>query len=172
MAFAQSQLEATQIRAPVTGTILERTAEKGELVTAQFASTAEGGPQGSVVAIADLNDIQVELDIAQDDFAKLGPHMAGVITTDAYPDRKYHGEIAEISPEANRQKATVQVKVQIKNPETFPASGHECHVQFLSDEKPRSRKFMGCWCRSRRFVVRVRRKSCSWITEDNAGRAT
>ena len=56
LAFAQSQLEATQIRAPVTGTILERTAEKGELVTAQFASTAEGGPQGSVVAIADLND--------------------------------------------------------------------------------------------------------------------
>src|SRR5258708_708797 len=39
--YAQSQLEATQIRAPVNGTILERTAEKGELVTAQFASGAD-----------------------------------------------------------------------------------------------------------------------------------
>ena len=136
LAFAQSQLEATQIRAPVTGTILERTAEKGELVTAQFASTAEGGPQGSVVAIADLNDIQVELDIAQDDFAKLGAHMAGVITTDAYPDRKYHGEIAEISPEANRQKATVQVKVQIKNPDDYLRPDMNANVQFLADQKP------------------------------------
>jgi len=47
MAYAKSQLDATVIRAPVSGTILERTAEKGELVTAQFASGAEGGPRGS-----------------------------------------------------------------------------------------------------------------------------
>jgi len=60
------------IRAPVTGTILDRTAEKGELITAQFASAAAGGPQGSVVSLADLNDLQVELDIAQSDFARLG----------------------------------------------------------------------------------------------------
>src|SRR5207302_1694381 len=45
-AYAKSLLDATLIRAPVTGTILERTAERGELVTSQFASQAEGGPQG------------------------------------------------------------------------------------------------------------------------------
>jgi len=96
-AYAKSWLDATVIRAPVSGTILERTAEKGELVTAQFASGAEGGPQGQVVALADLNDIQVELDIAQDDFAKLGPRQKGIVGVDAYPDRKYDGEIHEIS---------------------------------------------------------------------------
>ncbi len=57
-----------------------------------------------VVSLADLNDIQVELDIAQDDFAKLGPKQKGMVTVDAYPDRKYDGVIAEISPEANRAK--------------------------------------------------------------------
>src|SRR3984885_4201821 len=46
--YAKSQLDATVIRAPVTGTILDRTAEKGELITAQFASGSAGGPQGSV----------------------------------------------------------------------------------------------------------------------------
>src|SRR5579864_583454 len=66
--YAKSQLDATIIRAPVTGTILDRTAEKGELITSQFASAAAGGPQGSVVSLADLNDLQVELDIAQADF--------------------------------------------------------------------------------------------------------
>ena len=52
--YAKSQLDATKILAPVTGTILDRTAEKGELITAQFASAAAGGPQGSVVSLADL----------------------------------------------------------------------------------------------------------------------
>jgi HlyD family secretion protein len=134
--YAQSQLDATKIRAPVTGTILERTAEKGELITAQFASAAEGGPQGSVVSLADLNDLQVELDISQGDFAKLGPRQRGIVTTDAYPDRKYKGVIAEISPEANRSKATVQVKVQVENPDEYLRPEMNANVQFLSDERP------------------------------------
>src|SRR5271170_2248010 len=134
-AYAKSQLDATVIRAPVTGTILERTAEKGELITSGFASNAEGGPQGSVVALADLKDIQVELDIAQDDFAKLGPNQKGVVTVDAYPDRKYQGVIAQISPEANRQKATVQVKVQILNPDDYLRPEMNATVKFLADQK-------------------------------------
>src|ERR1700726_4687929 len=130
MAYAKSQLDATVIRAPVSGTILERTAEKGELVTAQFASGAEGGPRGSVVALADLEDIQVELDIAQDDFAKLSPKQEGIVTLDAFKDRSYKGEIAEMSPEANRQKATVQVKVQILKPDSYLRPEMNATVQF------------------------------------------
>jgi HlyD family secretion protein len=133
--YAKSQLDATVIRAPVTGTILDRTAEKGELITAQFASAAAGGPQGSVVSLADLNDIQVELDIAQSDFARLGPKQKGIVTVDAYPDRKYNGEIAQISPEANRQKATVQVKVQVLNPDEYLRPEMNATVRFLADEK-------------------------------------
>jgi HlyD family secretion protein len=132
MAYAKSQLDATVIRAPVSGTILERKAEKGELITSQFASGAEGGPQGSVVALADLNDIQVELDISQDDFARLSPRQKGIVTTDAFPDRKYNGEISEIAPEANRQKATVQVKVQILNPDDYLRPEMNATVKFLA----------------------------------------
>jgi len=130
MDYAKSQLDATVIRAPVNGTILERTAERGELVTSQFASGAEGGPRGSVVALADLSDIQVELDIAQDDFAKLSPHQEGIVTLDAFKDRSYKGEIAEMSPEANRQKATVQVKVQILQPDSYLRPEMNATVQF------------------------------------------
>ena len=132
-AYTKSWLDATIIRAPVNGTILERTAEKGELITSGFASQAEGGPQGQVVSLADLNDIQVELDIAQDDFAKLGPKQKAIVTVDAYPDRKYDGEIREISPEANRQKATVQVKVQILNPDEYLRPEMNATVKFLAD---------------------------------------
>jgi len=132
--YAKSLLDATLIRAPVTGTILERAAEKGELVTSGFASTAEGGPQGLVVSLADLNDLQVELDIAQDDFARLGPKQKGVVTVDAYPDLKWDGIIAEISPQANRAKATVQVKVQILNPDAHLRPDMNATVKFLADD--------------------------------------
>ena len=142
--YAQSQLDATVIRAPVTGTILDRTAEKGELITAQFASAAAGGPQGSVVSLADLNDLQVELDIAQADFARLGPAQKAKVTTDAYPDREYDGEIAQISPEANRQKATVQVKVQVLQPDKYSdiqlRPEMNATVKFLANEVPKDAK--------------------------------
>jgi HlyD family secretion protein len=140
--YAKAQLDATIIRAPVTGTILDRTAEKGELITAQFASAAAGGPQGSVVSLADLNDLQVELDIAQADFARLSPTQKAEVTTDAYPDKKYEGVIAQISPEANRQKATVQVKVQVKNPDKYPdvqlRPEMNATVKFLANDTPKS----------------------------------
>ena len=142
--YAASQLDATVIRAPVTGTILDRTAEKGELITAQFASAAAGGPQGSVVSLADLNDLQVELDIAQADFARLGPAQKAKVTTDTYPDKEYDGEIAQISPEANRQKATVQVKVQVLNPEKYPEiqlrPEMNATVRFLANDAPKDAK--------------------------------
>jgi HlyD family secretion protein len=142
--YAKAQLDATTIKAPVTGTILDRTAEKGELITAQFASAAAGGPQGSVVSLADLNDLQVELDIAQADFSRLGPNQKGIVTTDAYPDKQYDGSIAQISPEANRQKATVQVKVQVLNPGRYSdvqlRPEMNATVKFLADEAPKTKK--------------------------------
>ena len=116
LAFAQSQLDATSIRAPIAGTILERTAEKGELVTAQYASGAEDGPQGSVLELADLRDVRVAGDIPQADFPRVYLKQSCTVVVDALPDRKYEGTVAEIAPEANSQKATVQIKAQILNP--------------------------------------------------------
>ncbi len=145
--YAKSQLDATVIRAPVTGTILDRTAEKGELITAQFASAAVGGPQGSVVSLADLNDLQVELDIAQADFARLFPEQKALVTTDVYPDKVYDGVIAQISPEANRQKATVQVKVQVLRPDRYPGielrPEENATVKFLANETSKTAKGPG-----------------------------
>jgi HlyD family secretion protein len=120
------------IKAPISGTILERNVEKGEFVTTGFVG--DKGAKGYVVSLADLNDLQVELDINQNDFAKLGPKQAGIVTTDAYPDRKYKGAIEEISPEANRQKATVQVKVRIFQPDDYLRPEMNSSVAFISSE--------------------------------------
>ena len=60
----------------------------------------------------------------------------GVVTTDAYPDRKYDGVIAEMSPKADRQKATVQVKVKVLHPDEYLRPEMNASVAFLSDQKP------------------------------------
>jgi HlyD family secretion protein len=120
----------------VTGTILERAVEKGEFVTTSFVG--DRGAKGYVVSLADLNDLEVELDIAQNDFAKLHAQQHGAVTTDAFPDRKYDGFIKEISPEANRQKATVQVKVKISKPDLYLRPEMNASVAFAAEEKPAS----------------------------------
>ena len=131
LAYADNQLENTVIRAPVTGTILDRNVEKGEFVTNGFVG--EKGAKGYLVTMADLNYLQVELDISQNDFPKLGPQQKGTVTTDAYPDRKYQGFVEQVSPEADRAKATVQVKVRINNPDNFLRPDMNATVAFYNE---------------------------------------
>lgn len=143
IAFAQAQveaaqaavmrsatfLEATEIKAPTDGTILERLVEVGETVTTAFVG--ERGAKSSVVSLADLQDLQVELDISQADFNKLSMGQKASVVPEAYTDRTYEGQLAEIAPEANRQKATVQVKVKILNPDTYLRPEMNAKVAFL-----------------------------------------
>lgn len=133
LAYAQDQLDNTVIKAPVTGTILDRNVEKGEFITTGFVG--DKGAKGYIVTMADLNDLQVELDISQDDFPKLGPNQKGIVTTDAYPDRKYQGFIEQVSPEADRAKATVQVKVQVLHPDGYLRPDMNATVSFVNDIK-------------------------------------
>ena len=131
LAYAQNQLDNTIIRAPVTGTILDRNVEKGEFITTGFVG--DKGAKGYIVTMADLNDLQVELDISQNDFPKLGPQQKGIITTDAYPDRKYQGFVEQVSPEADRAKATVQVKVKVEKPDGYLRPDMNATVAFYND---------------------------------------
>lgn len=134
--FYETQLANTVIVAPLAGTILERNVERGEFVTNGFVG--DKGAKGYVVSMADLNDLKAELDINQNDFAKLAMGQKAFITTDAFPDVKYDGVIDEISPEANRQKATVQVKVKVLNPDSKLRPDMNASVTFLAAPKPQA----------------------------------
>ena len=129
-------LEATEIRAPVSGTILERNVEQGEMVTTSFVG--DRGAKSFVVTLADLNDIQVELDINQNDFNRVSAAQPCIVVTDAYPDRKYDCRVDEIAPEANRQKATVQVKVKFLKPDEYVKPEMNARVTFLVSPIPSS----------------------------------
>jgi len=122
-------LDATEIRVPGDGTILDRNVEQGEMVTTSFVG--DQGAKSFVVTLADLKDIQVELDINQNDFNRIAANQPCTVVTDAYPDRVYNCRVDEISPEANRQKATIQVKVKFLEPDEYIRPDMNARVTFL-----------------------------------------
>jgi HlyD family secretion protein len=130
--YANTQLAATEIKAPVTGTVLERIVERGEMVSP--SAFGGSGARTSVVDLADLTDLQVELDISQTDFARLKPQQRAEIIPDAYPNLRFTGFIEEIAPEANRAKSTVQVKVKVENPSEQLRPEMNARVNFLADK--------------------------------------
>lgn len=132
--YANTQLAATEIKAPVTGTVLERIVERGEMVSP--SAFGGSGARTSVVDLADLTDLQVELDISQTDFARLKPSQRAEIIPEAYPNLRFTGFIEEIAPEANRAKSTVQVKVKVENPNEQLRPEMNARVNFLSDKAP------------------------------------
>jgi len=133
----EAQLENSIIRAPVSGTILERLIEQGEMVTTGLVS--ERGAKSALVSIADLNDLEVELDINESDIPRVFMQQECTVSPDSYPDRRYKGRVREIAPEANRQKATIQVKIAVLGPDAYLRPETNAKVNFLEDPRDRNR---------------------------------
>jgi HlyD family secretion protein len=130
----ETQLEYTVIRAPVDGTILDRGVEKGEMLTTGFYGGR--GPKPGLGSLADLKELEVELDINEADIARVHSGQECTVSPDSYPDRKYKARVREIAPEANRQKATIQVKVAIESPDKYLRPETNAKVNFLEESKP------------------------------------
>jgi RND family efflux transporter MFP subunit len=127
--FAQANLENTYIRAPFTGTVLRKEAEVGEVVA---PSVGGGLTRGAVVTMADLSTLEVEVDVNEAYIARVKHEQPARITLDAYPDTSFGGTVRQVVPTADRQRATVQVKVSIvdRDPRILPEMG--ARVDFIT----------------------------------------
>jgi HlyD family secretion protein len=132
LALAQTYLDWCTIRAPIDGTILEKLVDPNELVVPQSFGGSRG-PSTAFVSLADLNDLQVEIDLNEADTPKVHLKQRCRVSPEAYPDKNYSGYVAEVAPEANRQKGTLQVKVQIESPDHFLTPELTAKVDFLAD---------------------------------------
>jgi len=130
--LAQTYLGWCTIRAPIDGTILEKLVDPNELVVPQsFGGTR--GPSTALVSLADLNDLQIEIDLNEADLSKIHMKQHCRVSPEAYPDKKYAGYVAEIAPEANRSKGTLQIKVQVEQPDQYLTPELTAKVEFLAD---------------------------------------
>ena len=123
VAVARATLENTRVRAPFSGTVLRKDAEVGEIVA---PSSAGGGlTRTAIVTMADLSTLEVEVDVNEAYIAQIRNGQAARITLDAYPDTSFSGSVRQVVPTADRQKATVLVKVSIldRDPRILPEMG-------------------------------------------------
>jgi HlyD family secretion protein len=127
---ANTYLDWTTIRSPISGVVLEKLVDQGELVTPQSFGGLRG-PSTAVLAVADPKDLQVEIELNEADVAKAFLNQECRVSPEAYPDKAYRGFVAEMAPEANRQKGTLQIKVQIRNPDRFLTPELTAKVDFL-----------------------------------------
>jgi RND family efflux transporter MFP subunit len=121
--LAEATLENTRVRAPFTGTVLRKDAEVGEIVA---PSSAGGGlTRTAIVTMADLSTLEVEVDVNEAYIAQVVNGQTARITLDAYPDTSFAGRVRQVVPTADRQKATVLVKVSIldRDPRILPEMG-------------------------------------------------
>ena len=133
LGMAQANNDNTIIRAPFSGTVLRKDAEVGEVVA---PSVGGGLTRGAVVTLADLGTLEVEVDVNEAYIARIRGAAPARITLDAYPDTAFRGVVRQVVPTADRQRATVQVKVSIldHDPRILPEMGAK--VDFLQPASP------------------------------------
>jgi RND family efflux transporter MFP subunit len=122
-AAARASLDNAVIRAPFAGTILRKDAEVGEVVA---PAVAGGGlTRGAVVTMADLTTLEVEVDVNEAYISGIRREQTAEIVLDAYPTETFRGHVRQLVPTADRQKATVLVRVAIdsRDPRIMPEMG-------------------------------------------------
>ena len=127
--LAEDKLDDVTLRAPITGTIVERMVEQGQVVTGTRDLT--GGTV--LMRMADLNEVQVRMLVDETDIGRLDPGLPADITVEAYPTRTFRGTVLKIEPQAVvEQNVTMfAVLTRITNEEDLLRPGMNADVEVV-----------------------------------------
>ena len=131
----QAYLDFTTIRAPFSGVVVKKMTEVGESVAPIPPGVNISTSSGAIVAIADMNSLEAEVDVNEANVAQLRPAQPAEIQVQAIPSHTYKGILRQVIPTADRTKATVTVKVAISNKDKYLKPEMSCNVTFLEPEK-------------------------------------
>ncbi len=132
----EAYLQNTYIKAPFTGVVIKKMAEVGESVAPIPPGVNVSTSSGAIVALADFDTLEVEVDVNESHIAKLNDAHPAEVTVEAFPDRKFQAVLRQIIPSADRTKATVMVKVTILEKLDQLKPEMSARVTFLNEEKP------------------------------------
>jgi len=129
---AQQAVDNTVIRAPFEGIVVSKDAQVGEMVSP--ISAGGGFTRTGIATIVDMNSNEIEVDVNEAYIARVVPEQKVTAVLDAYPDWQIPSKVRTVIPTADRQKATVKVRISfIKlDPKILPDMGVK--VTFLGDE--------------------------------------
>src|SRR6266851_4803881 len=133
---AQQAVDNCTIRAPFAGIVVSKDAQVGEMVSPN--SAGGGFTRTGIATIVDMKSNEIEVDVNESYIARVENGQQVTATLDAYPDRPIPSKVRTVIPTADRQKATVKVRITILNLDKYnfilPDMGVK--VAFLENEKP------------------------------------
>src|ERR1700674_982122 len=133
---AQQAVDNTVILAPFDGIVVSKDAQVGEMVSP--ISAGGGFTRTGIATIVDMNSNEIEVDVNESYIARVLPRQRVIATLDAYPDKPFPAKVRTVIPTADRQKATVKVRITIIDLEKYnfilPDMGVK--VGFLENEQP------------------------------------
>lgn len=134
---AQQNIDNCVIRAPFGGVIVSKDAQVGEMVSP--LSAGGGFTRTGIATLVDMNSNEIEVDVNEAYIARVKPGQKVIATLDAYPDWQIPSHVRTIIPTADRQKATVKVRISFDrlDPRILPDMGVK--VAFLSEEPARKK---------------------------------
>ena len=123
VALAQTQLDDTIIRAPFDGVAISKDAQPGEMVSP--ISAGGGFTRTGISTIVDMTSLEIEVDVNESYINRVEDGQAVTATLDAYPDWKIPARVITTVPTADRQKATVLVRIGFEklDPRILPDMG-------------------------------------------------
>lgn len=134
---AQVAVEQTLIRAPFDGVVLTKSANVGDVIT-PFSSALDS--KGAVVTMADMETLEVEADVAEANLSKIQVGQPCEIQLDAFPDKRFRGEVSRLVPTVDRSKATVLTKVRFVDRDERILPEMSAKVAFLAKALPEDQR--------------------------------
>jgi RND family efflux transporter MFP subunit len=131
----QANYDFTTIRAPFAGIVVKKMTEAGESVAPIPPGVNISTSSGAIVAIADMNSLEAEVDVNEANVAQLQSGQPAEITVQAIPNHTYKGVLRQVIPTADRTKATVTVKTSILDKDKYLKPEMSCNVTFLQPQK-------------------------------------
>ncbi|MFI5107961.1 MAG: efflux RND transporter periplasmic adaptor subunit [Terriglobales bacterium] len=129
---AQQDLDNCTVRSPFAGIVVSKDAQVGEMVSP--VSAGGGFTRTGIATIVDMNSNEIEVDVNESYIARVEPGQPVTSVLDAYPDWKIPSHVRTVIPTADRQKATVKVRISFDklDPRILPDMGVK--VTFLGEE--------------------------------------
>lgn len=164
LALWKQQLDDTAIRAPFAGVVTSKNAQPGEMISPMSSG---GFTRTGICTIVDMASLEVEVDVNESFINRVQPGQPVVVTLDSYPDWAIAAKVIAIIPTADRQKATVRVRVGFEqlDPRILPDMGLKVAFQASEATAPARRSVIV----PKRALRRDGERDIVWVAEN--GRA-
>ncbi len=128
--LSKVRMEDATIYAPADGIISKRFVDPGEIITE--STMMKNSP---IVEIVNINKVKVKIGVSEEDIGKIRTGQNVFLRVDAYPDKKFTGNITRISPVANKETKTVDVEVIVNNPSHLLKPGMYCKAKIITGKR-------------------------------------